>query len=73
MNGTSVAAPQAARDCADRWLTKGIRPRAIPPPLTLEPVSNRVPAKDRLLVAGVGLMQLKPPEGHKWNDRQYSD
>ena len=63
MNGTSVAAPQAARDCADRWLTKGI----------LEPVSNRVPAKDRLLVAGVGLMQLKPPEGHKWNDRQYSD
>lgn len=68
MNGTSVASPQAVRYCADVWST-GVEPGPIPSSAVLDPPSNRVPGGDKLLVAGVGLMQLKPPIGRVWNDR----
>ena len=56
MSGTSVAAPQAARYLADEW-AKGNAPGVAPPP-GLFPVSDKVPATDRPLVARLGLHGL---------------
>lgn len=73
MNGTSVAAPQAVRYYVEKWAQTGVKPGPMPPAAVLDHVSPRVLADDQLLVAGVGLMRLKPPKGHRWKDRQYSE
>jgi hypothetical protein len=44
------------------------KPPPIPPPGTLVPASNLVPIADRVLVAGAGLMDLKPPLDRVWGD-----
>ena len=66
MNGTSVAAPQVAR-----FYAAEIAAGRIPGPAYTGylPVSTRVPAADQTLVAGAGLMPLKPPVDRVWKDR----
>ena len=61
MNGTSAAAPQAARYYAGEFAA-GSTPDAVPP-AGLLPVSSEVPAADRPLVAGDGLMDLPGTRG----------
>jgi len=61
MSGTSVASPLAVRYCSDVWLATGYQPGPIPPTSDLDAVSARVPGDDRMLVAGAGLMRLRPP------------
>ena len=56
MNGTSVAAPQAARYYAGEFAAG--RTPGVAPPAGLVPVSSDVPVVDRPLVAGDGLMRL---------------
>jgi hypothetical protein len=61
MNGSSVAAPQAARYVAEQFaanLTSGPMP-----PAGLIPVSSEVPAAGRPFVAGDGLMNLPATRG----------
>ncbi|WP_436296888.1 S8 family serine peptidase [Variovorax sp. LjRoot175] len=65
MNGTSAAAPQLTRFFAETWT--GTVSGPVPP--LLFPVSTRVPSADRPLVAGDGLVPLKPPYGRVWKDR----
>jgi len=65
MNGTSVAAPQATRYYVERWAATGLPPGP-GSPLSLKPVSPRVPYDDRLPVAGGGLMILDPPPDKIW-------
>ena len=66
MNGTSAAAPQAARYYADQ----AGQPPPIPPASVLVPVSNRVPIADRTWVAGAGLMDVRPPLDRVWGDNR---
>jgi len=73
MAGTSVAAPQAVRYYVNEWARTGTRPNPMPPAAVLDPASARVPLEDRLAAAGFGLMRLKPPRGHCWKDRDYSE
>lgn len=65
MNGTSAAAPQVARFFAEHW--DGTLPG--PVPVLIDPPSSRVPVADRPLVAGDGLLRMKPPVGRVWKDR----
>jgi hypothetical protein len=73
MSGTSVAAPQAVRYYVNEWARTGTRPGPMPWAVALYHVSPRVPPGDRAAVAGDGLMPLKPPQGHCWKDRDYSE
>jgi hypothetical protein len=61
MNGTSVAAPRAARYFAEQFAA-GRTPDQLPP-AGLIPVLSDVPALDRPLVAGDGLMDLPGTRG----------
>ena len=55
MNGTSVAAPQAARYYADRFAENKTDLPSAAPPAGLFPVSSKVPAPEHPLIAGNGL------------------
>ncbi|WP_218510023.1 hypothetical protein [Variovorax sp. dw_308] len=59
MSGTSVAAPQAARNFAD-----------LGPPGVFVQVSNRVPVADQPWVAGAGLINVQPPLDRDWGNNR---
>ncbi len=67
MRGSSVAAPQATRYYAGEFAA-GNSP-GHPSPGPLQAPSKNMPIGDEVLVAGDGLMLLRPPVDRVWKDR----